>query len=79
MMGWTFLLYWGSLRPIGRRGILLLTSAMLFNAIFSDGIVFAHPFSAKQVVLGTVMKLCLVIRFAGSYWRSTKDRGRWSL
>jgi hypothetical protein len=33
MMGWTLLLYWGSLKPIERRGILLLTAVMLFLAI----------------------------------------------
>ena len=70
MMGWAFLLYWGSFRPIERRGVLLLTAAMLFIAILSDGIVFGHLFSTKQIVLGTSVKLSLVILFAGSYWHS---------
>jgi hypothetical protein len=61
MMGWAFLLYWGSFRPIERRGVLLLTAAMLFIAILSDGIVFGHLFSTKQIVLGTSVKLSLVI------------------
>lgn len=84
MMGWAFLLYWGSLRPIERRGILLLTAVLLFVAILSDGIVFAHLFSTKQVLLGTSAKLSLVILFAGSYWHSkrihgcrSKETGRW--
>ena len=72
MMGWAFLLYWGSLRPIERRGVLLLTAVMLFVAILSDGIVFAHLFSTKQIVLGTSVKLSLVILFAGSYWHSKR-------
>ena len=70
MMGWAVLLYWGSFRPIERRGVLLLTAAMLFIAILSDGIVFGHLFSTKQIVLGTSVKLSLVILFAGSYWHS---------
>ncbi len=76
MLGWSVLLYWGSLRPIERRGVLLLTAAMLFLAILSDGIVFAHMFSTKQIVLGTMVKLSLVILFAGSYWHSKKVHGR---
>lgn len=72
MMGWALLLYWGSLRPIERRGILLLTAVMLFIAILSDGIVFRHLFSAQQIVLGTSAKLLLVILFAGSYWYSKR-------
>lgn len=75
MMGWAFLLYWGSLRPIERRGVLLLTAVMLFIAILSDGIVFAHLFSTKQIVLGTSLKFSLVILFAGSYWHSKRMHG----
>jgi hypothetical protein len=70
MMGWAILLYWGSLNPIERRGILLLTATMLFIAILSDGIVFGHLFSTQQIMLGTSIKLSLVILFAGSYWYS---------
>lgn len=75
MMGWALLLYWGSLRPIERRGILLLTAVMLFIAILSDGIVFGHLFSTEQIVLGTSVKLFLVILFAGSYWHSKRIHG----
>jgi hypothetical protein len=75
MMGWAFLLYWGSLRPIERRGVLLLTAVMLFIAILSDGIVFGHLFSIKQIVLGTSVKLSLVVLFSGSYWYSKKVHG----
>ena len=70
MMGWALLLYWGSLQPIERRGILLLTAVMLFAAVLSDGIVFGHLFSTQQIVLGTSVKLFLVILSAGSYWYS---------
>lgn len=72
MLGWAILLYWGSLQPIKRRGILLLTSVMLFLAILSDGIVFGHLFSTQQIVLGTSIKLFLVILFGGSYWYSKR-------
>ena len=75
MMGWAFLLYWGSFQPIERRGVLLLTAAMLFIAILSDGIVFGHLFSTKQIVLGTSVKLSLVILFVGSYWHSRRMHG----
>ena len=72
MMGWAVLLYWCSFRPIERRGVLLLTAVMLFIATLSDGIVFGHLFSTKQIVLGTLVKLSLVILFTGSYWYSKR-------
>jgi len=75
MMGWAFLLYWGSVQPIERRGILLITAVMLFTAILSDYIIFAHLFSTQQIVLGTSVKLSLIIIFAGSYWYSKRIHG----
>ena len=76
MTGWAFLLFWGSLRPIERRGLLLLTAVMLSIAILSDGIVFAHLFSTRQIVLGTSVKLSLVVLFSGSYWYSRRLKPR---
>lgn len=76
MMGWALLLYWGSARPIERRGILLITAVMLFAAILSDYIIFSYLFSAQQIVLGSSVKLLLVFLFAGSYWHSLRVHGR---
>jgi hypothetical protein len=76
MMGWALLLYWGSARPIERRGILLITAVMLFAAILSDYIIFSHLFSIQQIVLGSSVKLSLVIIFAGSYWHSLRVHGQ---
>lgn len=75
MLGWALLMYWGSLRPMERRGILLLTAAMLFAAILSDALVFGHLFSSRQVFLGASAKLFLVVLFAGSYWYSRRTVG----
>lgn len=73
MMGWALLMYWGSFQPLERRGILLLTAVMLIIAILSDGLVFGHLLSTRQIVLGTSVKLFLVMLFAGSYWYSKRD------
>jgi hypothetical protein len=70
MLGWAVLLY-----PVERRDVLLLTAVMLFIAILSDGVVYAHLFTTKQIVLGTSVKLSLVILFAGSYWHSKLVHG----
>lgn len=75
MMGWAVLLFWCSFRPLARRGVLLITAAMLFVATLSDGIIFGHLFSTKQIVLGSSVKLSLVILFTGSYWHSKRVYG----
>jgi len=73
MMGWALLMYWGSLQPVERRGILLLTATMLFIAILSDGLVFGHLLTDRQIIMGTSAKLFLVILFAGTYWYSKRS------
>ena len=75
MTGWAFLLYWGSRQPVERRGILLITAVMLFIAIISDYVIFSHLFSVQQIILGSSVKLALVILFAGSYWHSRRVHG----
>ncbi len=70
MAGWAFLLFWGSLQPVTRSGVLLLTAIMLFVAVLSDGLVFGHLLSARQIALGTLAKLVLVALFVAAYWYS---------
>ena len=72
MMGWALLLYWGSLQPVERRGILLLTAVMLFIALLSDSLVFGNLFSTQEIRPRRSVKLFLVVMFAGSYWYSKR-------
>lgn len=67
MAGWAVLLWWGSRKPVERKGLLLITAVLLFIAILSDYIVFGHLFCAHQTILGTFVKLFLVILFGGAY------------
>jgi hypothetical protein len=60
---------------VGSGQDFLITAVMLFIAIFSDYVIFAHLFSAQQVMLGTSVKLALVIMFSGSYWYSKRRHG----
>jgi len=73
MMGWAFLLYWGSRKPLERKGLLLITAAFLLIATLSDALVFGHLFTTSQVVAGTLVKLFLVVLFTFSYLYSRID------
>ncbi len=74
MTAWTALLYWGSRRPLERRGLLLLTGVFLLVAIllefFGYFVVFDNLMSGSRLVWGTVLKLYLVIQFGAAYWYS---------
>lgn len=78
MAAWTALLYWGSRSPLERRGLLLLTSVFLFAAILFEWagaqFVFEDALSARQLFRGTVVKLYLVLQFAGAYHYSRERR-----
>jgi hypothetical protein len=75
MLGWALLLWWGSWRPVERRGLLLLTAVLLSAAILSDALLFGHLFTATQTALGTTVKGALVLLFAGSYLHSRRVHG----
>lgn len=76
MLGWTFILYWGSRRPLERKGLLLITGIFLFIAflleIFANYAVFENLLSNKQLVWGAILKLYLVIQFIFAYWYSSR-------
>ncbi|MFA6033675.1 MAG: hypothetical protein WC889_12315 [Myxococcota bacterium] len=74
MLAWTFLLYWGSRRPIERRGLLLLTAIFLYAALLLEIVgsftIFPNMLTRTQIVAGAVVKLYLVIQFGFAYWYS---------
>jgi hypothetical protein len=74
MAGWACLLAWGSRRPVERKGLLLITAVLLFVAILSDYVLFSHLFSSRQIVLGTSVKLFLVILFSGTYFLYSRKK-----
>jgi len=79
MLAWTFILYWGSRRPIERKGLLLITGIFLFIAflleILANYEVFENLLSNKQLVWGAILKLYLVIQFLFAYLYSRHKLG----
>lgn len=72
MTAWTALLYWGSLKPLERRGLFLLTGGFILLAIlfelFGYFVVYENLMSGSRLLWGTVVKLYLVIQFGVAYW-----------
>jgi hypothetical protein len=72
MMGWATLLFWGSRSPLERSGLFLITAVLLFFATISDYIVFGSMFTSSQTMLGSAVKLFLVVLFGASFFYSTR-------
>ncbi len=68
MMGWTVILFWGSRDPLERKGLLMITAVMLLVAILSEWLVFGDLLTARQLMLGTLVKAYLVVQFAFAYF-----------
>jgi len=76
MLAWTILLYWGSLRPLERTGLFLITGVLIFLAIVlevTSGLtIFKDRFTTQQMIWGVVVKGYLVVQFLFAYWYTNR-------
>ena len=76
MAGWTVLLAWGALKPIERRGLLLITSGFLLLSVIIEFIFFSNMLGGMGFVFGVTKRLFLSVLFASAYFYSLKTEDR---
>ena len=76
MAGWTVLLAWGALKPIERRGLLLITSGFLLLSVIIEFIFFSNMLGGMGFVFGVTKRLFLSVLFTSAYFYSLKTEGR---
>ena len=59
MMGWTVLLVWGAIRPLERRGLLLITSAFLILSVVIELMFFGDTLGGGGFVFGVAKRIVL--------------------
>lgn len=77
MLGWTSLLVWGSLRPIERRGVLLITVipvmvALIFNTLHG---VLTGISALEGKVFTLIIQSLLMAIFIAAYWAANRIKG----
>ena len=72
MAGWTVLLAWGALKPIERRGLLLITSGFLLLSVIIEFIFFSNMLGGMGFVFGVTKRLFLSVLFTSAYFYSLK-------
>ncbi len=72
MAGWTVLLAWGALKPIERRGLLLITSGFLLLSVIIEFIFFSNMLGGMGFVFGVTKRLILSSLFISAYFYSLK-------
>ncbi len=75
MAGWTVLLAWGALKPIERRGLLLITSVFLLLSVIIEFLFFGNMLGGVVFIFGVTKRLILSVLFASAYFYSLKPAG----
>jgi len=72
MAGWTILLAWGAIKPIERRGLLLITSGFLFLSVIVELVYFGNMLEGIGFIFGVTKRLFVSLLFTGAYFYSLK-------
>jgi hypothetical protein len=74
MAGWALLLAWGALKPVERRGLLLITAFFLFLSVVIETVLFGHILGGAILVFGVTKRLVLSTLFICAYMYSWQKR-----
>ena len=74
MAGWAVVLAWGAIRPIERRGLLLITSGFLLLSVIVEFIYFASILGGIGFMFGVTKRLFLSVLFVAAYFYSYKAK-----
>jgi len=73
MAGWTALLAWGAVKPIDRRGLLLITSVSLLLSVIVELVFYRDVLGGAGLMFGITKRMLLSVLFAASYFYSLKE------
>jgi hypothetical protein len=68
MAGWSVVLAWGALKPVERRGLLLITAGFLLLSVMVECAFFSHILGGAILVFGVTKRLVLSTLFATAYF-----------
>jgi len=70
MAGWTVLLAWGAIKPIERRGVLLITSVLLFLSVIVELMFFRDMLGGAGFIFGVTKRILLGVVATAIYFYS---------
>ena len=72
MFGWTALLFWGYLKPLERRGLLIITAVLLSISIMIELLFYRDLLAGAGFMSGIIIRLLIIVKFTFSYFYSLK-------
>jgi len=70
MAGWTVVLAWGAIKPIERRGLLLITSVLLFLSVVVELVFFQDMLGGAGFIFGVTKRILLGVLATAIYFYS---------
>ncbi len=70
MAGWTVVLAWGAIKPIERRGLLLITSVLLFLSVVVELVFFRNMLGGAGFIFGVTKRILLAALATAIYFYS---------
>jgi hypothetical protein len=74
MTGWTVLLAWGAVKPVERRGLLLITSALLFLSVIVELVFYGDMLAGGGFVFGVTKRVVLSTAATAVYFYSFRSQ-----
>jgi len=72
MTGWTIFLVWGAIKPIERRGLLLITAALLMLSVIAELVFFGDMLAGAGFIFGATKRIVLSVVATAVYFYSLK-------
>ena len=76
MTGWTILLAWGAMKPVERRDLLLITSALLFLSVIVELVVYGDMLGGGGFVFGVTKRVVLSTAATAVYFYSLRNQNK---
>ena len=70
MAGWAAILAWGWLKPFERKGLLLITAALILLSMVLEVALYRSLLGGPGFILGLSVRAALVLKFSVSYFYS---------
>jgi hypothetical protein len=74
MAGWTILLAWGAIKPVERRGLLLITSVLLTLSVIAGIVFFSDKLGGVGFVFGVTKRIVLSVLATTVYFYSFRNQ-----
>ena len=74
MTGWTILLAWGAIKPVERRGLLLITATLLFVSVIVEIVLYRDMLGGGGFVFGVTKRLVLSTAATAVYFYSLRNQ-----